>query len=428
MGQPLMTLPKTCFVIMPFGKKLDVNKKEVNFDEVYLRIFKEAIEELGLQCIRCDEIEKAGSIHGDMFEYILESGVVLVDITTLNANVFYELGIRHTLKNAVTVLVRQKGTHAPFNIKGLRVISYDPDDLKNIQVTRKSIQSFIDNGMKSNHTDSPVHKVLNIRISTDPKPIHKCEVYEYPLRAISQKRLGLITGDIQNIRGIDGWVNSENTNMQMARFFDRSISSVIRYLGAKKHQTGHVVEDTIADELSRIMEHYTHVPPTTVIATEAGELEATHGVKKVFHVASVEGVLGQGYCPIRNVEACVTTVLQKANSTEYSSLNLRSLLFPIIGAGTGMGNLSNTAERLFHAAIAYLESHPSCAIDRVYFLTWSKNELEVCQKVLMSVEQVMHEEQIATFDSLKTNGTLAPLRSEKVRKKISLTRKKSAKV
>jgi len=40
----------------------------------------------------------------------------------------------------------------------------------------------------------------------------------------------MITGDIQNIKEIDVWVNSENTNMQMARHFERSISAIIRYL------------------------------------------------------------------------------------------------------------------------------------------------------------------------------------------------------
>jgi len=377
-----MAKQKTCFVIMPFGKKPDTDKKELDFNKIYTHIFKSAIEDLGLRCIRCDEIEKAGSIHGDMFEHILDSDVALADITTLNANVFYELGVRHTLKNSVTVLVRRKGTKSPFNIQGFRVINYDPDNSKGMMETQRTIKNFIENGLESNKTDSPVHKALNVKIGTVPKPIKKCEVFEYQIRATPKKRIGLITGDIQNIEGIDVWVNSENTNMQMARFFDRSISSVIRYLGAKRHPTGHVVEDTVADELSKIMDHYTHVPPTTIIVTGAGELETSHKVKKIFHAASVEGMPGQGYGPIRNIEACITRAFQKADTKEFSSLKLRSMLFPIIGTGTGMGELPETAEKLIKAAIAYLETYPTSTIERAYFLTWSEKELEVCQSIL----------------------------------------------
>jgi len=47
-----------------------------------------------------------------------------VDITTLNANVFYELGARHALKDSVTVLICRGDVEPPFNIEGLRVIPY----------------------------------------------------------------------------------------------------------------------------------------------------------------------------------------------------------------------------------------------------------------------------------------------------------------
>ena len=383
-----MTKQKTCFVIMPFGKKLDADGKQLDFNQIYSTIFKPAVEELGLQCIRCDELQRGRSIHRDMFEHILNSNVALVDITTLNANVFYELGVRHSLRNAVTILVRRKGTKSPFNIQGFRVISYDPDSSQGVKETQRKIKNFIENGLKSSETDSPIHETLDIKIGMVPKPIPKCEVFEYQINAVRKKRIGLITGDIQNVEGVDVWVNSENTNMQMARFFDRSISSVIRYLGAKRHQTGHVMEDTIADELSEIMEHYTHVPPTTIIATEAGELKASHNVKKIFHAAAVEGMPGQGYSLIRNIEACITRALQKADAKDFSSLKLRSILFPIMGTGTGMGDLSETAEKLMKAAIAYLEAHPRSTIERVYFLAWNENELEICQSIFCRMSGV----------------------------------------
>jgi len=66
----------------------------------------------------------------------------------------------------------------------------------------------------------------------------------YELQDAKGKLVCIISGDIRNVTGIDVWVNSENTEMQMARFFDRSVSSVIRYLGAVRDEAGHVLKDS----------------------------------------------------------------------------------------------------------------------------------------------------------------------------------------
>jgi hypothetical protein len=114
---------RSCFVVMPFGERKDLDGNEIDFDDIYRFFFKKAIEDLGIECIRCDEIEEAGSIHEKMFEHIYYSDIVVVDITTSNANVYYELGIRHALARGVTVLLRRKGTVIPFNIQGLQVVN-----------------------------------------------------------------------------------------------------------------------------------------------------------------------------------------------------------------------------------------------------------------------------------------------------------------
>src|SRR5262245_29796320 len=91
---------RTCFVIMPFRKKRDrARRDEVDFDAVYRKIIKPAVESLNqrgirIKCVRCDEIERAGLIHERMLEHIADADVAVVDITTQNPNVFYELGVR----------------------------------------------------------------------------------------------------------------------------------------------------------------------------------------------------------------------------------------------------------------------------------------------------------------------------------------------
>lgn len=156
---------KTCFVIMPFGEKADNSGTTVNFDEVYQYLIKPAAEALELTCVRSDELAKPGWVHSDMLDRILTADVAIVDITTLNPNVFYELGIRHALRRSVTVLMRKKGTDIPFNIKGIRVLEYGLS-LKEAHEARELLITFIRSGLLAEANDSLVYAVFpNLRVS-----------------------------------------------------------------------------------------------------------------------------------------------------------------------------------------------------------------------------------------------------------------------
>jgi len=244
-----------CFVIMPFGEKADPDGKPIDFDLIYKSIIKPSVEKAGCTSIRCDEIVESGMIHSMMFEKIYNSPVAVVDITLLNPNVFYELGVRHALANFVTVIVRRKGTKLPFNVQDLHIIEYDDLHSGSDEEAKQKLVNAIGNGLKSRKVDSPVHTLLTLKIGiAEPSKIEKLKIFEYKLHHNLSKRVCLVTGDLENIKNLaDIWVSSENTNMQMARYYDRSVSGVIRYLGAKKGRHGHVVDDTIAKELASIV-------------------------------------------------------------------------------------------------------------------------------------------------------------------------------
>jgi O-acetyl-ADP-ribose deacetylase (regulator of RNase III) len=376
-----------CFVIMPFGQKVDIAGQVIEFDSIYERLIKPAVQEAEFNPVRCDEVEEAGFIHRKMLEHIWAADVAVVDISALNPNVFYELGVRHTLHDAVTVLLRRKGTEVPFNIANLNVIEYDetdPDELLDVQ---SKIVRFIRNGLRNRIKDSIVHEVLKLRVGMESNSIGQSQVYEYPLQRHESKSICIITGDIQKVRCVDVWVNSENTNMQMARFYDWSISSVIRYLGARRDALGQVVDDTIADELGRIMHNNLSVHPGTVIATGPGELKRTHNVQRVFHAAAVAGEIGVGYRPINKISACITNSLGLVDST-FADEGWKSILFPLMGAGVSPGDLQRNCEEIFSAAISYLVENPSSILEKVYFIVWTHHELRICQSVLQGFAEL----------------------------------------
>jgi O-acetyl-ADP-ribose deacetylase (regulator of RNase III) len=374
-------MDQTCFVIMPFGKKEDIEGTIIDFDKVYEDLIEPVITEMNMKCVRCDQVAAAGWIHKDMIRYIHDSEACVVDLTTCNPNVFYELGIRHALRRQVTVLLRQKNVRLPFNIQGLRTIEYGLD-FRGITNAKAEIRTFLSNGLSQRANDSLVHDILpDLRIPPADRPITGQKKILYDVIKSKGRRIGMVTGDIGRIDGIDIWVNSENTNMQMARFFDRSVCSVIRYLGARRDDAGLVVEDLIADQLNAVVKQKT-VPPGTVICTGPGELGQTHGVAAIMHVAAVAGQLGSGYRPVPDLGACVHNVLRKVDQMESLRNAPRSILFPLLGTGTAHGNPSELVPLQIEAAVAYLEERASTAVETVWFLVYTTNHLEICTLVL----------------------------------------------
>jgi O-acetyl-ADP-ribose deacetylase (regulator of RNase III) len=366
----------SCFVIMPFGQKKDPGGKDINFDTVYTHLIKEGVEQIkGLSCTRCDEIEEPGVVHKKMLEQIYQADVAVVDITTLNPNVFYELGVRHALADHVTVIIKRKGTQIPFNIRPLNAIEYDTD-MGSVAEAKKKIVTFIQNGLKTRKVDSLVHDSLPIRIAEESVPLQGTRKYKASLGATG-KKIGIITGDVTGVEGVDVWVSSENTNMQMARFYERSISGTIRYHGGKRNPAGQVTDDILQKELTGIAGD--GVPAAAVIATSAGELADSNRVKRIFHAAAVHGHIGRGFMPIQNIDDCITNALKLADSAKERKFKLRSILFPLLGTGQGGGKVRETVKSLVAAAKSYLEGKTGSVIEEVYFLCRTEKDLEECQ-------------------------------------------------
>lgn len=121
-----MSLKPLCFVVMPFGLKPDPGGlPDIDFNRIYNDALKPAIEAAGMEPIRADEERTGGIIHKPMFERLLLCDYVLADLTTANANVFYELGVRHTARPATTLTIFAKHQRIPFDVNFLRSLPYD---------------------------------------------------------------------------------------------------------------------------------------------------------------------------------------------------------------------------------------------------------------------------------------------------------------
>ena len=87
------------FMVMPFRKRpvpvpVEGAPKEVDFDALWDRAFRPALEQEGYLAVRAD-IETVTVIIKDMLERLAFADLVLADMTLPNGNVYYEVGIRH---------------------------------------------------------------------------------------------------------------------------------------------------------------------------------------------------------------------------------------------------------------------------------------------------------------------------------------------
>jgi len=114
-----------CFVLMPFGVKKDpATGFDIDFDAIYDLGIRPGIEGAGMEPIRADEERTGGIIHKPMFERLMLCDYAVADLTTANANVFYELGVRHAVRAATTLTIYASNQKIPFDLAYIRALPY----------------------------------------------------------------------------------------------------------------------------------------------------------------------------------------------------------------------------------------------------------------------------------------------------------------
>ena len=152
-----------CFVLMPFGRKLDGGRL-TDFDAVYRKVIAPAVEQAGLDPVRADEERIGGTIHKPMFERLMLCHYAVADITGANPNVFYELGIRHALRPRSTVILFREGTVLPFDIALVRGISYKTDgsgEPVEAEPTIAGVAAQLKEARSNPHDDSPIFQLID---------------------------------------------------------------------------------------------------------------------------------------------------------------------------------------------------------------------------------------------------------------------------
>lgn len=348
---------RRCFVISPIGQ--EGSAVRYHADDVLKYIIRPALKGSSVDAIRSDEIAKSGTITEQMFGEIVNADVCVVVVTGLNPNVFYELAVAQAAARPVILLI-ERGSSLPFDVKDMRCIEYEMspvsrlvngayacrvrDMLKEIERDGWKAKNLFDHFAIDRALDDEF-QVRELLERTKPKVLPFGKDKRYALPDDPEREICLLTGNLEQIQshreefGVDVVVSLENTDLQLARYYDaNSISGVLRYLDAERsgdEQRG--MQDCLNQSLRKSIEKSRFalpMEPGQVIATPTSRLLRKYGIKYVFHVAVLQGSLGQGYSMRDDIlDDCVGNVFDQF-AEMATEKGLSSLLFPMLGAAT----------------------------------------------------------------------------------------------
>jgi hypothetical protein len=143
----------SCFFICPLGEPGSPQRRRS--DTVLRHIVTHAAVRNGLTIVRSDE-GPPGMITQQIIQHILDDRMVVADLSDNNANVFYELALRHAFRKPVVQLIEQ-GQKIPFDVHGTRTIFYNLADLDAVEEARTSVSKQIADALQEGfHPQSPV--------------------------------------------------------------------------------------------------------------------------------------------------------------------------------------------------------------------------------------------------------------------------------
>lgn len=124
------------FIVMQFTE---------DYNQLYKEVIKPICEDFGLDCERADEFYTSTPIIADVIKSIINSSLIIADITPDNPNVYYEVGYAHAI-NKPTILLcdRKKREKLPFDISGFRTLFYE-DSISGKSIVEKNLRKFLEN-------------------------------------------------------------------------------------------------------------------------------------------------------------------------------------------------------------------------------------------------------------------------------------------
>lgn len=211
------TKKKTCFFIAPIGKA-GSEMREWS-DEILKHIVTPAVRTLGYQKPeRADEISSPGLITTQIIKRLVESDLVIADLTSHNPNVFYELAIRHVVQGPIVHLIRE-GEEIPFDLKNVRTIFVSTDVAKS-KIAIKQLREQVKAAEKEPIDYTPIEeysKLKRVFVENKDTFIGKSASDSQPLFDLLSTFNSAMRGMEVQIAGLDNIINDIKGDVKTIR-------------------------------------------------------------------------------------------------------------------------------------------------------------------------------------------------------------------
>lgn len=183
---------KRCFIISPIGE--EGSDIRVRSDKILRHLISEPIKQYGYEIIRADKISEPGIITTQIIEHIVNSELVVADLTDKNPNVFYELAIRHAIRKHLVQIIKL-GEIIPFDVAATRIIQFDLSDLDSVANAKDQISSqvrAIESHSEGDDIQNPISVSLDLKILRESNNIEERSLADI-VEAISDLRTTVIS-------------------------------------------------------------------------------------------------------------------------------------------------------------------------------------------------------------------------------------------
>jgi hypothetical protein len=163
---------KICFVIAPVGDTGSAVR--TRSDQVFKYIIAPAATACGYEPLRADKIPKPGIITSQVIQHLIDDHLVIADLTGPNANVFYELAVRHAFRKPVVQII-DAAQSIPFDLAASRTIRFNYPDLEGAEQARDEIKRQI-KAVEENpeEVDNPLTQAVEFQsLSRSGNPLEK---------------------------------------------------------------------------------------------------------------------------------------------------------------------------------------------------------------------------------------------------------------
>ncbi|AIF51243.1 hypothetical protein [Pelosinus sp. UFO1] len=196
---------KKCFIITPVGPNHSDIRRAA--DGVIQSGIIPILEELNFQADIPHQLSESGSITKSVINKIIDNDLVIANLTGLNPNVMYELGIRHAARKPI-VHICDQNTKLPFDIAPERTLFYI-DDMLGIQEFKPELKKYIQAALAESEPSNPVYDAIQAK--SIMKSIEISDPLRFVLKAIEDLKTKLSRED--NIRDIDLHERARHRNL-----------------------------------------------------------------------------------------------------------------------------------------------------------------------------------------------------------------------